>query len=138
MKAKIHPYVCFYMYNKVPLLNTLHIMNALDYFHTLGEKNADLKLSKMFGAECFKTANGKAAAIIYHNDLVVKLEPVELEDALCTKGSKMFEPMEGRPMNGWVIIPYARKNEWQKYLELATEYVKALPAKPQKPKKRKE
>ena len=110
-------------------------MKPLDYFHFVGAGNPDLTLSKMFGAECYKTANGKAAAIFYHDYIVVKLEPVEMEDALTTSGARLFEPMPGRPMNGWVMIPHSRKKEWPHYLEMATDFVKKLPAKVPKKKR---
>ena len=103
-------------------------MKALEYFKEIGAENPDLTLGKMFGAVCFKTANGKAAALIFKDDLVVKLEPSDLENALVTNGAHMFEPMEGRQMNGWVVIPYSRKKEWADYIDTATNFVKKLPA----------
>lgn len=107
-------------------------MEPLEYFKKIGEDIPDLKLSKIFGADCFKTPNGKSAAIFYKDHIVVKLQGEELEDALLTPGASMFTPMEGRPMNGWVQIPFSRKKEWPQYLEMSANVVRKIPAKTKK------
>ena len=105
---------------------------ALEYFKKIGEEIPDLILSKMFGAHCFKTPNGKAVALVWRDFMVTKLAGAQLEDALHTPGASMFTPMEGRAMNGWVQIPFERKKEWPKYLEMSADLVRKIPAKPKK------
>lgn len=110
-------------------------MTASAYFKELSEKFEDVKPGKMFGCDCLKTPNGKAAAMFWHDHLVVKLPPAELEKALKIKGSKIFEPMKGRPMNGWLQVPFSNKESWEAYLKQSIGLVKLIPAKKTKNKK---
>lgn len=103
-------------------------MTATEYFNALIEKNEVVKPGKMFGCLCMKTPNGKAAAMLWHDYLVVKLNGADLEAGLAIKQAQMFEPMKGRTMNGWVQIPYAQKKHWAPYLEKSIKLVKALPS----------
>ena len=67
----------------------------------------------MFGALCMKTANGKSAAMFWKDNIVEKLTGESLNDAMSLVGSKLFEPMEGRPMKEWVQISFAYKDKWK-------------------------
>lgn len=110
-------------------------MTAVQFFTQLTEKYADIKPGKMFGCDCIKTPNGKAAAMLWHDNIIVKLNEIDLAASLTIKGAKIFEPMEGRPMNGWVQIPFSQKKEWELWLQKSIELVKTIPAR--EPKKRK-
>jgi hypothetical protein len=59
---------------------------------------------KMFGYEaCF--VNGGFWAGMYQDDIVIKL-PNELKDATqALAGAAPFDPMGGRPMKSWWVIP---------------------------------
>jgi hypothetical protein len=59
---------------------------------------------KMFGYEaCF--VNGGFWAGMYQDDIVIKL-PNELKDATkALSGAAQFDPMGGRPMKSWWVIP---------------------------------
>ncbi len=57
----------------------------------------------MFGSQGLRTGR-KFFAIWWHERLVLKLPP-ERQHALIAAGdTEPFEPMEGRPMNGWVVV----------------------------------
>jgi hypothetical protein len=58
---------------------------------------------KMFGSEGLRTGT-KYFAIWWHDQLVVKLPPARLTEVVETGGGQPFEPMEGRRMNGWVLL----------------------------------
>lgn len=111
-------------------------MAAKEFFSSITEKYDEVKPTKMFGCDCVKTPNGKAAAMFWHDWLVVKLNNIDTNLALKINGAKVFEPMEGRPMNGWVQIPFSAKRDWDTYLKKSIELVKAIPAKRPKPKKK--
>ncbi len=102
---------------------------AEEFFYSVTAEIPDVTPGKMFGASCIKTPNGKAAAMYWRDFLVVKLRGDDMDDALRLDGAKIFEPMPGRKMNGWVQIPYSHKTVWKKYALISTEFVKTLPGK---------
>ena len=103
--------------------------NAEVFFKELSEQIESVKPGKMFGALCMKTPNGKSAAMIWKDHLVVKLKGDLLNEALNLSGAKIFEPMDGRPMKEWVQIPFMHKDRWKEYTLLSINSVKDLPKK---------
>lgn len=77
--------------------------------------------SQMFGMPILKV--GKKAFVGRHKDrdVVFKLGPGDIDAALKLPGAQMFEPMPGRPMNGWVVVPHA--GEWSKLGHQALKFV---------------
>ena len=71
-------------------------MTPQEYFHLLAAKTPDITLGKMFGAECLKTENGKAAVMFWKDYLVVKLKGDDATEALKIKDSQEFTP------HGWM------------------------------------
>jgi hypothetical protein len=99
------------------------------FFKELTGQIENIKPGKMFGALCMKTANGKSAAMIWKDHLVVKLKGNFLDEALNLKGAKIFEPMESRPMKEWVQIPFVHKERWREFTLLSIKSVKDIPKK---------
>ena len=97
-----------------------------ELYHKIAGEIPDAKEGKMFGALCIKAPNGKAAAMFYKNDMVFKLTGEPEKEARSLDGSKTFEPMEGRPMNGWIQLSYDYKDRWKEFAEASMEYVKTL------------
>jgi TfoX N-terminal domain len=58
---------------------------------------------RMFGCEGLRTGR-KFFAIWWHDQLVAKLPPDRLARLLEAGKGEQFEPMEGRPMNGWAVV----------------------------------
>ncbi len=110
-------------------------MTPQQYFHQLAVKTPEAKLGKMFGAECLKTPNGKAAVMFWKDFLVVKMSADEATEALKVKGSQEFTPMGGRAMKGWYQIPFAAKEQWKHLMQQSVAFVKKLPANKSKAKK---
>jgi hypothetical protein len=93
---------------------------------------------KMFGYEaCF--VNGGFWAGMYQDEIVIKLPP-ELKDATkALAGAAQFDPMGGRPMKSWWVIP-RKVSESPKALGalLTSTFAEvATGAAPKKPKKTK-
>jgi hypothetical protein len=85
----------------------------------LAARNAEVELGKMFGMPCVK-ANGKAACGFWQDSLVVKLtDQGEREQALALDGAALFDPMGGRPMKEWVVVPAAHADRWPSLAETA-------------------
>ena len=76
----------------------------------------------MFGSQGLRTGR-KFFAIWWHERLVLKLPP-ERQQALVAAGdAEPFEPMEGRPMNGWVVV--SPSADWPRLVEQARAHVEA-------------
>ena len=76
----------------------------------------------MFGSPGLRTGK-KFFAIWWHDRLVLKL-PADRRVALVSGGkAQPFEPMQGRPMNGWVIVDDAV--DWPPLVDEARNYVGA-------------
>lgn len=73
----------------------------------------------MFGSQGLRTGK-KFFAIWWHDQLVVKLPPARLQELVATGQGDPFEPMEGRRMNGWLLL---REAEWDPLVAEARAHV---------------
>jgi hypothetical protein len=74
---------------------------------------------KMFGMPTLK-ADGKAIAGLTDDGMVFKLpDPAVRERALALDGAHLFEPMAGRQMKEWVVVPQAHAKQWLSLAETA-------------------
>jgi hypothetical protein len=96
-------------------------------YHEIAAEIPDCKESKMFGALCIKAPNGKAGVMFWKEEyMIFKLDGETLEQALKLKGAKLFDPMGGRPMGGWVQLSETHISKWKKYAAISMELVKKL------------
>jgi hypothetical protein len=79
--------------------------------------------SQMFGMPVLK-AGAKVFAGTFGDAMTFKLGPEDLEKARTQSGVEAFEPMKGRPMKEWVLVPLAHARRWQDLAERAFAYVK--------------
>jgi hypothetical protein len=78
----------------------------------LAARNADVVAGKMFGMPTLK-AGGKAIAGLAEDGMVFKLpDEAERERALSLGGAHLFQPMAGRQMKEWVVVPVAHSSQW--------------------------
>jgi TfoX/Sxy family transcriptional regulator of competence genes len=79
----------------------------------------------MFGSRGLRTGT-KFFAIWWRERLVLKL-PVDRREELVSRGhAQQFEPMGGRPMNGWVLVDDAV--DWPPLVEEARAFVESQQA----------
>src|SRR3954463_6188706 len=97
-----------------------------ELFHKIAADIPDTTEGKMFGALCIKAPNGKAGVMFWREDMIFKLQEDIVKEALSLKGAKLFDPMGGRPMNGWVQVPNVHSAKWQKYAVVAMDFVKKI------------
>ncbi len=95
-------------------------------YHQIASELPDAVESKMFGAKCLKAPNGKALAFYRKECMVFKLTGAAAEEALSLDGAQMFNPMEGRPMNGWIQVPFDYADRWKGMAEEALAYVREI------------
>jgi len=108
---------------------------AEKFFAELTEQIPGAKAGKMFGALCMKMGNGKSAAMLWKDNIVVKLDGEPFDDALSLDGVELFEPMEGRLMKQWLQIPFTQKNKWKKFATISAASVAKVEKKVSKKKK---
>jgi hypothetical protein len=83
----------------------------------LAARNDDVTLGKMFGMPCVKRG-GKAVAGFWQESVVFKLsDTTARERALALDGAELFDPMGGRPMKEWVVVPATHADAWPRLAE---------------------
>src|SRR5712691_7643602 len=74
---------------------------------------APVKSGKLFGMPCLKhNETGKAFAGFYEGAMVFKLTSLSHSEALQLSGTRLFDPMGGRPMKEWVEVPVEHASRW--------------------------
>ena len=76
----------------------------------------------MFGSKGLRTGT-KFFAIWWHEQLVVKLSPDRRQDLVTAGEAEPFEPMAGRPMNGWVVV--SPSADWAPLVDDARAFVES-------------
>ncbi len=76
--------------------------------------------------------NGNMFAGTFQDKVVVRLAEADRAELLTRRGAQQFEPMAGRPMKEYVVVPpaiVARTAELRAWIERALSHAAALPAK---------
>jgi TfoX/Sxy family transcriptional regulator of competence genes len=83
--------------------------------------------------------NGNMFAGVHQEDVVVRL-PAERRSEAIASGARQFEPMPGRPMREYVVIPAAHaadSGRLSTWLDEAFRFVAAMPVREPKPRRKK-
>ncbi len=89
---------------------------------------------KMFGYSCV-FVKGNMFAGLHEAGMVLRLPEEQREEFLRLKGAKQFEPMRGRVMREYVVVPKVLLDSPERFrvwVEKSLAYVSSLPAKPRK------
>jgi TfoX/Sxy family transcriptional regulator of competence genes len=92
--------------------------------------DGDVTRRKMFGWPA-AFVGGNMFAGLHREALIVRLPEADLE-ALQALGGRPFEPMPGRPMKGYAVVPddlLADEPELARWLERALAHGRSLPPK---------
>jgi hypothetical protein len=77
-------------------------------------RNEDVETAKMMDMPCVK--RGGTMVVGFSRDesaMVFKLpDAAQREAALSLRGAHLFDPMAGRPMKEWVVVPPDHASEW--------------------------
>ena len=61
---------------------------------------------------------GKVTSGLWQDSMVFKLtDEVKREQALALEGAERFDPIGGRPMREWVVVPVTHSDEWPRLAE---------------------
>ncbi len=98
-------------------------------------KSVKCDYRKMFGYPAY-FINGNMFAGIHGEKLFVRLPEAEVEEIMNAKlNVTCFEPMPGRAMAGYVVLPksvYSNEKLFDKWLNKSVNYVSSLPPKQKK------
>ena len=86
---------------------------------------------KMFGYSCV-FAKGNMFAGLHEAGMILRLPDEQRAEFLRLKGAKQFEPMPGRVMREYVVVPKVLLNapeELRPWVEKSLAFVSSLPAK---------
>src|SRR5690349_16676132 len=82
----------------------------------------DVTRGTMFGSAGLRTGS-KFFAVWWHDQLGVKVPPARLTQLVEAGDAQPFEPMEGRRMNGWIVL--ADSVDWPSVVADARDHVAA-------------
>jgi TfoX/Sxy family transcriptional regulator of competence genes len=98
----------------------------------------NVKKKKMFGCPVY-FANDNMISGVFENDIFIRLSEQERKKISSESDEVMpFEPVKGRIMKEYVVLPDSLYNDPEKFYELlrsSYEYVSTLPSKQKKKKK---
>jgi len=104
------------------------MIKSQQLLHQIVKEVPDAIEGKMFGASCIKSINGKAAAILWKDNMLFKLDEKAQQEALklndSSIGSHLYAP--DKPMKGWVTLPLKHSDKWADFTEKAISFVEAL------------
>jgi TfoX/Sxy family transcriptional regulator of competence genes len=107
---------------------------AVAAFEAATSSLAGAEPRKMFGYSCV-FAKGNMFAGLHEAGMVLRLPYEQRTEFLRLKGAEQFEPMPGRVMREYVVVPGVLLRAPEKlrmWVEKSLAYVSSLPAKPKK------
>jgi len=97
----------------------------------------DVKKKKMFGCPVYFAKDNMLAGV-FENDIFIRLSEKDRNKIISQNDEIMpFEPVKGRVMKEYVVLPDSLYNDLEKFHELISssyDYVSSLPAKQKKKK----
>ena len=83
---------------------------SIDFFKSLVPDEPRVTVRPMFG-NLSAFVNGNMFFGLFGNDLFLRLSAEDRQELLKQEGARFLEPMKGRPMKDYVLIPKIWKNE---------------------------
>ena len=97
---------------------------------SLGD-NPDITERKMFGGIAFMLS-GNMAVGVSKDDLMVRIDPDDQDDALAQPGVRVFDMTGRRPMKGWILVaPEATEDDdaLLRWVDAGLDFAGSLPPK---------
>jgi TfoX/Sxy family transcriptional regulator of competence genes len=89
-----------------------------EFFRVVLPKDPRITLRPMFG-NISGFVNGNMFAGVFGDDLFVRLSEEKHDELLGKKGARLLEPMKGRPMREYVVLP----KTWLKQADTVRDWV---------------
>jgi len=103
----------------------------LELFRKLVEGDARLAVKKVFGHPT-AFVNGNMSFGVFGSDLFFRLSDADQKLAVQIPGTRPFEPMPGRPMRGYLVLPspvLKKVPEARRWVERSVRHALSLPPK---------
>ena len=110
----------------------------VELFKRLMKELPGAETRKMFGYPA-AFVNGQMFSGLHNEAMIIRLSTDDLKTFFQLPEVRPFEPMPGRPMKEYAVVPPAlltSERELIRWLEKSFDYVSALPPKPPKKKKK--
>lgn len=110
----------------------------VELFERIVPEAAGVEKRKMFGYPC-SFVNGNMFMGLHQENMILRLSKQDKEDFLKLEQAQQFEPMPGRTMKEYVVVPtYLIENNavLNKWIKKSLVYVSNFPPKEKKRKKR--
>ncbi len=107
---------------------------AVKAFETATSGLSGAEPRKMFGYSC-AFVNGNMFTGLHEGGMVLRLPEEQRVEFLRLKGAKQFEPMPGRVMREYVVVPKVLLDSPERlrtWVEKSLTFVSSLPTKPKK------
>jgi len=91
---------------KIPLPDE----DSKEFFRSILPDDPRITIRPMFG-NVSAFVNGNMFVGLFGNDLLVRLSDESRKELLEEKGASLLEPMKGKPMKEYVLIPKAWRNQ---------------------------
>ena len=102
-----------------------------EFFRSVLPDDPRIIVRPMFG-NISGFVGGNMFAGLFGDDLFVRLSEEKHNDLLGNKGARLLEPMTGKPMKDYIVIPRAwlkQPDTVRKWVVLSFEFTSSLPAK---------
>ena len=121
--------------NKLPTKIPKPDPQLVEYFKTVVPEDPRVTIRPMFG-NISAFVNGNMFMGVYGNDLFVRLSDTQQSELLKNKGAGPFEPMPGRAMTGYIVMPRSWRGDntsnVKKWVTTSLEFAAKLPPKKKK------
>ncbi|HKS60037.1 MAG TPA: TfoX/Sxy family protein [Thermoplasmata archaeon] len=104
---------------------------AVERFHRLAPSAENVQQKLVFGHPA-AFVNGNMFFGVFGDQLFVRLSEEGAADAESAAGGKPFEPMAGRPMRGYVVLPdkiWDHPEQSKRWIAKSLAFARDLPAK---------
>ena len=108
--------------------------NSKEFFRSILPDDPRITIRPMFG-NISAFVNGNMFTGLFGDDLFVRVSEESRKELLEKKGASLLEPMKGKPMKEYVVIPKAWRNQpetVQLWVSRSLDWTSRLP--PKKPK----
>ena len=102
-----------------------------EFFRFVLPQDSRIMIRPMFG-NISGFVNGNMFAGLFGDDLFVRLSEQKRQELLANKGATLLEPMKGRPMKEYAVIPktwWNRPETIRKWVALSLDWTSTLPPK---------
>jgi len=110
---------------------------VVETFNRIVPDSPIVEKRKMFGYPC-RFVNGNMFMGVHQQNIFIRLPEQDRAEFLKLNEARLFEPMPGRPMKEYVVVPIwllEEPIELEEWIEKSLAYVSEMPPKSKKTKK---